>query len=149
MGVFEMQLKLRRTQKTSGMMSKSVVFCLDARLHLTAEEAENVRKYRLGDMVIYNSENKKKHMAAVSDALSTRSLGSVVKGYAHLAMSALSLNITFNKLVEGTHVECKDMDELLGAEEAIEQAAEAAKTYLALAETFDGREIVRDLAEVH
>ena len=108
-----------------------------------------MRKYKLGDYVVYNSENSKKHMAAVSDALSTRSLGGLVKGYAHLAMLKLSLNITLKKLVDGTHIECKDMDELVGAQAAIESAAERAKSFLDIAETFDGREVVLDLAPVH
>ena len=141
-----MQLKIKRTQKSSGLMSKTVVFCLDARLHLTDEEAENMKKYKLGDMVIYNSENSKKHLAAGSDAINSRSLGGAVKAYAHLAMTKLSLNLSFNKLVDGTHIECKDMNELLGAEEAIGQACETAKVFLDTAETFDGREVVVDVA---
>jgi hypothetical protein len=38
------------------------------------------------------------------------------------------------------------MDELLGAEAAIESAAQRAKSFLDIAETFDGREDVRDVA---
>lgn len=51
-----------------------------------------------------------------------------------------------NNLVDGTHIECKDLDELLGAEAAIESAAERAKAYLDMAATFDGREVVLDVA---
>lgn len=141
-----MQLKLRRTQKTSGMMSKSVVFCLDARLHLTPEEAENMQKYKLGDMVVYSSEDAKKHAASGMDAFDHRSVMGLVKGWAHVAAFKLSLTVTLKKLVEGTHIECKDMPELLGAEDAIEQAARTAKAYLETAATFDGREDVRDVA---
>lgn len=141
-----MQLKIRRSQKSSGMMSKSVVFCLDARLHLTPDEAENMKKYKLGDLVIYNSENSKKHLAATVDSANQRSVVGVAKAWAHLAAAKMSLNITLQKLVDGTHVECKDMDELLGAEAAIESAAQRAKSFLDIAETFDGREDVRDVA---
>lgn len=141
-----MQLKIKRTQKTAGMMSHSVVFCLDARLQLTPEEAENMGKYKLGDMVVYSSEDAKKHLAAGMDALNRRTAMGVVKGWAHAAAFKLSLTVTLKKLVEGTHIECKDITELLGAEDAIEQAARTAKAYLETAATFDGREDVRDVA---
>jgi hypothetical protein len=42
----------------------------------------------------------------------------------------------------GQHIECKDLDELLGAEEAIREACKALKVYLTVAESFDGREEV-------
>jgi len=141
-----MQLKIRRSQKSSGMMSKAVVFCLDARLHLAPDEAENMKKYKLGELVIYNSETSKKHIAAGRDAMASGTLLGAAKSWAHLAAIKLSLNITLNKLVDGTHVECKDMDELLSAEAALRQAASTAKDYLDTAATFDGEEVVLDVA---
>jgi hypothetical protein len=41
-----MQLKLRRSQRSAGMLGRAVMFMLDARLELKAEEAANVKKYR-------------------------------------------------------------------------------------------------------
>jgi hypothetical protein len=75
-----------------------------------------MRKYKLGDMVVYSSEHAKKHLAGGMDALNRRTAMGVVKGWAHAAAFKLSLTVTLKKLVEGTHIECKDMTELLGAE---------------------------------
>ena len=61
-----MQLKLKRSQKTSGMMSKSVVFILNARAELSDEEKANVAKYGLGKDVIYSSEAAKRFSEAGS-----------------------------------------------------------------------------------
>jgi hypothetical protein len=59
-------------------------------------------------------------------------------------MAGLSLRITVYSLMRGVHVECKSMDELLGAEHAIVDAAENLRTYLDIAATFDGREQIRE-----
>ena len=140
-----MHLKLRRSQRSSGMLSKSVVFCLDAVLDLDAEEAASVRKYALGSQVIYNSAASRKHIEGVAIAAVQETAGSFVSSLAHAAMARLSLNITIDSLTKGQHVECKDLDELLGAESAIMNAARATRTYLEMVKTFDGRETVIDL----
>jgi hypothetical protein len=57
-------------------------------------------------------------------------------------MMALSLRVTIDGLLQGQHVECKDLDELLGAEAAIREACSNLKAYLETALTFDGREEV-------
>jgi len=136
-----MKLKLQRSQKSSGMISKSVVFALDARVELTPEEQDNLKKYKLGNQVIYNSEKSKKYLEAGMAA------GGLLKAAAKLAMHRLSLNITIDGLIRGQHIECKDLDELLGAEEAIMEACRSLKTYLDAAITFDGREVVIDFDE--
>ena len=55
-------------------------------------------------------------------------------------MMGLSLRVTIDGLRQGQHIECKDLDELLGAEAAILNACKNIKTYLETAQTFDGRE---------
>ena len=57
-------------------------------------------------------------------------------------MMALSLRVTVDGLMGGQHIECKDLDELLGAEAAILDACKNLKAYLETALTFDGREEV-------
>lgn len=142
-----MQLKLRRSQRAAGLMGKTVMFMLDARLDLNAEEEARVRKYKLGDLVIYNSASSRKHLEGMVRAGADEGFGGFMGQMAHAAMARLSLNITVDGLVRGQHIECKDMDELLGAENAIRQAAQSTRGYLEIAETFDGREIVVDLDE--
>ena len=57
-------------------------------------------------------------------------------------MMALTLRVTVDSLMSGQHIECKDLDELIGAEAAIRDACENIKAYLETAVTFDGREEV-------
>lgn len=137
-----MKLKLSRSQKTTGMMSKSVTFCIDARTELTPDEADDVKKYKLGSQVIYNSEASKRNMERGMSNLESGSVGGLMKGAVGLAMHKLTLNITIDSLTKGQHIEAKDMDEALGAEQAIRQACESMKAYLTAAATFDGREQV-------
>lgn len=144
-----MQLKLKRTQRAAGLMGGKVMFGLDARAELSAEERDLIRKYNLGKLVVYDSEERKKHTGtALSDFESPLSGGAGqrlwknARGFASLAMMALSLRVTVDTLVSGQHIECKELDELLGAEGAILKACENLKAYLETALTFDGREEV-------
>ena len=140
-----MQLVLRRSQKTAGLMTKSVLFCMDARVDLSPEERSSVDKYKLGSQVLYNSTAAE---AALAKAAAHHAGGSFVKSAVNIAMSRLSLSVTVDSLTKGHHIECKDLDELLGAEAAIKSACDNIRTYIDLASTFDGREIVLDLNEM-
>ncbi len=150
-----MQLKLKRSQRAGGMLGGKVLFALDARAELSSEEQSLVRKYGLGKLVVYDSEARKKHTEAAydhfDDAAHTpgysmssagRGLWSNARGLARAAMMALSLRVTIDSLIGGQHIECKDLDELLGAEGAIREACQNVKAYLETALTFDGREEV-------
>jgi hypothetical protein len=138
------------------MMGGKIIFTLDARANLSAEEYGLVKRYALGKLVVYDSEARKKHHEAAyghfSDAAATpaqydlasggRSLWRSARGLASAAIMALSLRVTVESLLSGQHIECKDMDELLGAESAIVDACKNLKAYLETALTFDGREEV-------
>jgi len=137
-----MQLKLTRSQREGGVVSKSVIFCLDARIQLAPEEQTNVNRYKLGSQVIYNSEASKRHLDAQRAALGTGTAGGIAKSFVSLAMAALNLNITINGLQRGQHIECKSLDELLGAEEALMEACQNLRAYLDTAASFDGREVL-------
>ena len=148
-----MQLKLKRTQRAAGLMGGKVMFGLDARAELSAEERDLVRKYNLGKLVVYDSEERKKHTGSALTDFDSPGNGSGysgagqrlwqnARGFASLAMMALSLRVTVDTLVSGQHIECKELNELLGAEGAILKACENLKAYLETALTFDGREEV-------
>ncbi len=150
-----MQLKLKRSQRSGGLMGGKVFFGLDARTDLSNEEQGLVKKYGLGKLVVYDSEARKKHNESAyghfDDAANTqgvgfssagRSLWKNARGIASAAMMALSLRVTVDSLMSGQHIECKDLDELLGAEAAILDACKSLKAYLDTALTFDGREEV-------
>jgi len=123
-----------------------VIFCLDARIQLTPEEQANVNRYKLGSQVIYNSEASKRHLAKSETAQSTGTAGGIAKSFVSLAMAALNLNITINGLQRGQHIECKSLDELLGAEEALMEACKNLRAYLDTAASFDGREVLVDFS---
>jgi hypothetical protein len=145
-----MQLKLKRSQRAAGLMGGKVLFALDARADLSAEERSLVQKYGIGKLVVYDSEARKKrteaaygHFDEAASPVSTgRSLWKNARGIASAAMMALSLRVTVDTLANGQHIECKDLDELLGAEAAILDACKNLKAYLETAVTFDGREEV-------
>jgi hypothetical protein len=61
-----------------------------------------------------------------------------------MAMAKMSLNISIASLGKGHHIECKDLEELLEAEETVRTACKNVTRYLEAAATFDGSEIVID-----
>lgn len=157
-----MRLKLRRSQR-NGFMGK-MLFALDARIELTAEELSLVAKYNLGGAVIYESSSRERHRQAMTaHAESTREQPGLLAGPgaqllgagktlfrialtgASATALALSLRVTVYSLMQGVHIECKSMGELLDAENAIVEAAQNLKAHLQTAVTFDGREAIIDL----
>lgn len=139
-----MQLKIKRSQK-DGMIG-GVTFMLDARLAFTPKEQDDVKRYKLGGLVIYNSESSKKSIAAGDSHIDGSTLG-YIKSIGSFALAALKLNITVNGLEKGQHIECKTLDEVMGAEQALVEACQNAKAYLTIAATFDGREAVIDFPD--
>lgn len=155
-----MHLKLRRAQR-AGVMGR-VIFALDVRIEPSSEQLALIRKYGLGKMIVYDSEARKQHttaaeahMDAAADAGAgapftgagaAKALGSTLwrtaKGAARAAAAAFSLRCTIESLIAGQHIECKDLNELLGAEQAIKEACETTRAFLDVAITFDGREEV-------
>jgi hypothetical protein len=140
-----MQLKIRRSQRDGGILSNTVIFCLDARVDFTADEQRHLVRYKLQNQAIYNSEASKRHLTKADTQRDGSTLGSL-KSIVSVAMAAMKLNISIASLQRGQHVECKSLDELLGAEEAIMTACENLKQYLDIAATFDGREVLFDFA---
>lgn len=110
-----MKLRISRSQKSSGMVHKSVMFALDARVELTPEEQKDVKKYELAKEVIYNSEASRRHLET-SAAYNDGTAQGLLKSAMHLAMAKMKLNITIGSLVNGHHIEAKSLDELKGAE---------------------------------
>jgi hypothetical protein len=136
-----MQLRLKRSQRSS-MMGKTI-FTLDARAELSRDEQALVSKFGLGKLAVYDSEARKKHGDAAfghfDDAGATpvigatagsagRGLLSNARGLARAAMAALSLRVTVDSLSTGQHIECKDLDELLGSRSSDRQRLQEHKS---------------------
>jgi len=133
-----MQLKVRRNQR-SGMLGGKVIFTLDVMAELTPDEKALVDRYKLWPEVVYSSEAANDNAARVH-AGDLKALGAV------LMDKALKRFFTVKNLVSGEHIECKDLAELLGAEEQVRVACMNLKRYLEVARTFDGREEVVEVA---
>lgn len=124
-----MKLLVRRDQK-KGLLGGKIIFTLDAQAELTPEEQENVKKYKMGKTLLYQ-----KHELADP--------GSGMLGLAsRLAFKALNTTITVDSLVNGKHLECKDIVEMCALEEQLKEASHMFKTVLEAAARFGGEEIV-------
>jgi len=133
-----MQLKVQRSQRTGGAFGGKIIFVLDIRAEYTETERNNINKYSLGGEVIYNSAAAKAHLDRAGQHLDAGGSG-LLKGMASLALARMNLNITIASLQKGVHIECKDLGELLEAEESVCTACQNLSKFLAAAATFDGR----------
>jgi hypothetical protein len=123
-----MKLLLRRDQK-SGMMGK-ITFTLTVRAELSEEEKSNIKKYKLGDTMLYER-------AKVTDP-GTGLLGAASR----LAFRMLNISVSVDDLSEGKKIDCKDIVEMLAVENQIKEAAQTFKNVLEAAGSFGGEEVI-------
>jgi hypothetical protein len=132
-----MQLKIQRSQRTDGVISKAVYFALDVQVDYSHAEQENISKYKLGRQIVYNSKAAQKHFDKADAALDGSVTGGL-KGIASGLMARMHLVVTVESLGNGQHIECKDLAELIEAEDSIMDACRNVKGFLQVAATFDG-----------
>lgn len=143
-----MQLKIRRTQRLSTWGSP--LFCMDIRADYTREEVEHINKYRLGNLLIYSSAAANRHREAAREQFDRGHDGGrsaaagIARGMFSAALAKMALNVSVASLAKGHHIECKDLEELLDAEEVLRGACRDLTRYLDVASTFNGSEIVID-----
>lgn len=107
-----------------------VSFVLDVRADLSDEEKANIKKYKLGDSMLY-------------ERLKTIDPGSGLLGMAsRLALKMINLSISVGDLTNGKQVVCKDIVEMIAVEEQIKEAAQTFRNVLAAAMHFDGEEVI-------
>ena len=124
----KMKLLLRRDQK-SGLIGK-ITFTLTVRSELTDEEKNNIRKYKLGDTMLYER-----------DKLIDR--GSGLLGLAsRLAFKMMNISVSVDDLAGGKKIDCKDIVEMLAVEDQIKEAAQTFKNVLEAAASFGGEEVI-------
>jgi len=136
-----MQLRIQRSQREGGLAGNIIIFCVDVRADYSPEERSNINRYKIGRQIIYNSQAALKHLNKADEHLAQGGTG-LIKGIASIAMAKLNVNISIASLSRGHHIECKDLEELLAAEETIMAAAKTVVAYLAAAATFNGSEIL-------
>lgn len=124
-----MKLLLRRNQK-SGMLSSKITFMLDVRAELTPEEKDSVKKYKMGDTMLYQK-------------MEMTDRGSGLLGLAsRLAFKMINLTVSVDDLVNGKHIECKDIVEMRAVEEQIKEASQNFKAILETAAHFGGEVVI-------
>lgn len=126
-----MKLLLRRDQKSGMLGMGKIIFLLDVRAELTDEEKESIKKYKLGDTMVYERDK-------------VINPGSGLLGLAsRVAFKMINLTISVDDLSKGKQVECKDIVEMLAVEAQIKEAAQTFKNVLDAAATFGGEEVVQ------
>lgn len=123
-----MKLLLRREQK-SGLLGK-ITFTLTVRAELADEEKNNIKKYKLGETMLY-------------ERMTMADKGSGLLGVAsRLAFKMLNISVSVDDLSKGKQIECKDIVEMLAVEDQIKEAAHTFKNVLAAAASFGGEEVI-------
>jgi hypothetical protein len=127
-----MKLVLRREQRPN--MLGTIIFNLDVRADLSADEEDAIKKYGLGDTLLYE-----KYTLAV------KGWGVVGWLYATLirmAHFALNTTIKAKDLIEGKRVQCSTIAEMVVVETEIKEEAELFGKLLRAAITFNGEEAI-------
>lgn len=124
-----MKLLIRRNQK-SGLMGGKITFSMDVRADISDEERANIKKYKLGETMLYESH-------------ATIDRGSGLLGLAsRLAYKAFTISVSVNDLAGGKHIEFKDIMEMIAVEECIKDAARNFMDVLRAAAAFGGEEVL-------
>ncbi len=127
-----MKLRLNKSQRTAGL-TKKVVFTLGAQVDLSAQEQDYVNRYKMGKEVVYSKERVNPETVDYASA----------KGmFRNLSAIALNLSISVNDLVLGRTIECKDIIEIIDAEDSIKEACKTLKILLDACSGFEGEEII-------
>src|SRR6185437_14705261 len=100
----------------------------------------------LSKQLIYSSSASNSNMEKAAASFDGSMKGSL-KTIAYRALSSMQLNITVLGLQNGQHIECKTLEEVMGAEEALRLACEGLKNFLDCAATFDGHETIIEFTE--
>ena len=129
-----MKLKLRRSQQSS--MTGTMKFSLHAIVELDAEDEAALKKYKFGKTTVYESPKG----AAATDLLrSSRGIAGIT---ATIAAKALNQILSVNDLVKGKEITCKDISEMIAAEEQIREGCHTLARILSVCQHFEGEEII-------
>jgi hypothetical protein len=128
-----MELLLSKSQEKGMLGLGSISFILDVKTRLTPEEADLVKRYKMGDILIY----EKLPVSEISKVT-----GGVATGLLAIASKVLKLQFRVNDLVNGRQVKCKDIGEMISAHEQIESAAENFYNLLMAAKNFEGEQVI-------
>jgi hypothetical protein len=126
-----MELLLSKSQKSS--MMGAVSFVLDIKTKLTPDEQNLIKKYKMGNLLVYEK-------LPISEM--TNHMGGMASALTAIASKVLKLQITVDNLVNGRKIECKDIGEMISAQGQIRSAADNFYALLMAAHTFEGEEVI-------
>lgn len=136
-----MKLKLRRSQQ-SGMTGK-VSFKLFFIVELDDDEQAALDKYRFGKHVVYETPKGAAASEGLKAAVAAGGLGGMGRGLAStIAAKAFNQILTVNDMVNGKEIVCKDIDEMIAAEEQIKDACQSLSRILYMCRHFEGEEVI-------
>jgi hypothetical protein len=127
-----MELLLSKSQK-SGMLSSTITFTLNIKTRLNEEEQALIKKYKMGKEVVYE---KLPIGAAVAG------MGGIAGALTAITAKALKLVFTVDDLVKGRTIECKDILDMIAAEQQIRDAADGFWGIIQASKNFEGEEVV-------
>ena len=127
-----MELLLTKSQK-SGMLTSTITFILNIKTKLNEEEFSLVRKYKMGKEIVYE-----KH--AITGA--AQNITGIAGVMARMTVKALNLTFTVDDLVKGRSIECKDILDMMAAEQQIKDAADGLWGILQASKHFEGEEVI-------
>ncbi len=114
-------------------MLGKLIFILDVRAELSDEEKAWITKYRMGALQLYSKKPKPDFDPATIGVTGVGLL---------LLHHAMNISVTVNDLMNGKRIECKDIIEMLAAEDQVKEAAKAFGAVLRSASQFDGEEVI-------
>ena len=112
-----MRLFIKRDQ-AKGLLG-GVKFELSARIELTNEEAELVKKYKADKEVLLQKEIK-----------------------IPLTGKSFALNLTIGSLMAGQAFKCNDIADILEYEKSVKESCEGFKNYIEVMRSFGGEEVI-------
>lgn len=128
-----MELLLSKTQKQGMLGMGSIIFVLNIKTRLSDEEQALVKKYKMGKEVVYE---KLPIGAAVAG------MGGIAGALTAITAKALKLVFTVDDLVKGRVIECKDILDMIAAEQQIRDAADGFWGIIQASKNFEGEEVV-------
>jgi hypothetical protein len=128
-----MELLLSKSQKSGMLGMGAIVFILNVKTKLTDDEQALVKKYKMGKEVVY----EKLPITAMAAGM-----GGITGALTAITAKALKLVFTVDDLVKGRVIECKDILDMIAAEQQIRDAADGFWGILQASKNFEGEEVI-------
>lgn len=113
-------MKLLLTKNQSKGLMGGVSFEVRAQIQLTEHEQQIVQYYKLGNEVLLSKP--------------------LVNIWGQ--PTATNIEVRLGQMLQGTNFKCKDLGEVISYSESAKSACSTLKTYLAVASTFGGQEVI-------